>query len=78
METKTAFIAAAATPARFAKVTGLVNGRGFTLHQGHPGGLYPESSAVQIREQLTDAGIDFVSTPAQTINEGRRRAGLGD
>ena len=75
----TSFFAAETTPARFAEITGLRQGHGFTMHLGLPGGLYPAHYAEgELARRFGEAEINYIITPAATINEGRRKAGLGE
>lgn len=78
MTTKTTFLLAETTPARFAELTGLVQGRGFVLHgeRALPGGLYPESYAEGLIARLTAAETNHYPTPAQTVNDGLRKLGF--
>ena len=72
MTTKTTFLLAETTPARFADLTGLVQGRGFVLHgvRNLPGGLYPESYAEDLIVRLIEAGIKPLPVPAKSVTEG--------
>lgn len=67
------FIVAEATPKRFNEVTGQVQGRGFVLHRGLPGGLYPDDMAQHLHDLLVNAEINHHITPAESVNEGLRK-----
>lgn len=73
MTTQTWFLAADTTPARYAELTGLTQGRGFVVENGRPVGLYPDAMARRIMQQVGDAGINHHPVAAANYNEGRRK-----
>lgn len=71
--TTTVFLAAETDAETYARLTGLVLGRGFVVENGLPVGLYPDPMAARIGAALGEAKINHHPTPARTYREGRQK-----